>query len=468
MLQSRSLEPSEVIFQPLKFRNLTVSNRLFRSSISGRIDNYDGSGTLARIRFEKQFAAGGVGAIISSHVPIAVRGRVLPNYAMIDRDARIPFWRELIRQVHEYDCKYIVQLSYAGRQNDIRGIENAPHPTLSATGRTGRFHGLTAQAMTKADITRIQGLFAQAAARAREAGADGLELHSSNGYLFTQFLSSAINDRKDEYGGSLENRARFLLEVIAAVRAEVGTDMFLCAKLNGRDLHNAGTLPLEWKRGNSLQDAITVARWVEEAGVDAIHVSRGSWFPHPHNPAGPIDWRYTSGPYEAMLAQGKHTARNYLLFRTPGLRLFPAAMWARTQGAFVKGRRAIPEKIEGLNAADAHAIKAAVKIPVLCTGGWQTASRIAQSISDGDCDAVTIARPLLANPDLPHILRSGKDGPEPGKRCTYCNKCLVNVLEYPLGCYEVERFAEHGADAYDRMIDQVMSIYEDEVPAHAG
>lgn len=460
------MEPADVIFQPLQFRNLTVPNRLFRSSISGRIDNYDGSGTLARINFEKQFAAGGVGAIISSHVPIAVRGRVLPNYAMIDRDARIPFWREVVRQVHEYDCRFILQLSYAGRQNDIRGIENHPKPTLSSTGRTGAFHGLTAQSMTKAEILKVQRLFAEAAGRAREAGVDGLELHASNGYIFTQFLSSAINDRKDEYGGSLENRARFMLEVIAAVRAEVGDDMFLCAKINGRDLHNAGILPLEWRRGNSLKENITVARWIEAAGIDAIHVSRGSWFPHPHNPAGPIDFRYTARPYQAMLASGKHTTRNYILFRTPGLRRFPDAMWRRTQ-RFVKAGRAIAERVEGLNAADSAAIKAAVRIPVLCTGGWQHASRIAQSISRGECDAVTIARPLLANPGLPHMLRAGKEGPEPGKECTYCNKCLVNMLEYPMGCYELERFAEHGEQAYDRMIEEVLSIYQDEVPAPA-
>jgi 2,4-dienoyl-CoA reductase (NADPH2) len=91
---------ADVIFQPLRFRNLVIANRVVRSSMSGRIDNYDGSGTLARINFEERFAAGGVGAIISSHVPVDVRGRVLPNYAMLDRDERVPFWRELVNRVH--------------------------------------------------------------------------------------------------------------------------------------------------------------------------------------------------------------------------------------------------------------------------------------------------------------------------------------------------------------------------------
>src|SRR6266516_6426566 len=112
----------DVIFQPLKFRNLTVKNRLFRSSISGRWDNYNGSGTLARINWETKFARGGIGAIISSFVPVTMHGRILPNYATVHTDAFIPFWRRLGEAVHEYDCKYIMQLSHSGRQQDMPGL----------------------------------------------------------------------------------------------------------------------------------------------------------------------------------------------------------------------------------------------------------------------------------------------------------------------------------------------------------
>ena len=107
------------IFEELRLPNLVVKNRLFRSSISGRIDNYNGSGTPARVKFEERFAQGGVGAIISSHVPIRIDSRVLPNYATIDCEERIPFWKEVGRRVHAYDCKYILQLSMSGRQQDI-------------------------------------------------------------------------------------------------------------------------------------------------------------------------------------------------------------------------------------------------------------------------------------------------------------------------------------------------------------
>lgn len=94
----------DVIFQPLEFRNLTVKNRIFHSNVSGRFDNYDGPGNLVRISWELKFARSGVGAIISSFVPVSIRGRIAPSYATIHRNEAIPFWRELGRRVHEHHC----------------------------------------------------------------------------------------------------------------------------------------------------------------------------------------------------------------------------------------------------------------------------------------------------------------------------------------------------------------------------
>src|SRR4051812_32556149 len=108
----------DAIFKPLQFRNLTIKNRILRSNVSGRFDNYDGSGSQARINWEVKFARGGVGAIISSFVPVQLRGRIVPNYAMIDDDRHIPFWRTLGKAVHDYDCRFIMQLSHGGRQRD--------------------------------------------------------------------------------------------------------------------------------------------------------------------------------------------------------------------------------------------------------------------------------------------------------------------------------------------------------------
>src|SRR3954467_14113251 len=119
---ARTRVMADVIFQPLVFRNPTVKNRGFRSNIAGRFDNYDGTGTQTRINWEVKFAKGGVGAIISSFVPVHPRGRIIPNYATIYDDDRIPFWTSLGKAVHEYDCKCILQLSHGGRQRDVPTI----------------------------------------------------------------------------------------------------------------------------------------------------------------------------------------------------------------------------------------------------------------------------------------------------------------------------------------------------------
>jgi len=144
---------------------------------------------------------------------VMINGRIIPNYATIHRDDRIPFWRKVGEAVHEYDCKLILQLSHSGRQRDIGGVEN-PGAAVSSTDSTESFHGLLCRALSKTEIVTVIDAFAQGARRAKEAGLDGVELHGANGYLITQFLSSGINDRTDEYGGSLENRARFVLEIV--------------------------------------------------------------------------------------------------------------------------------------------------------------------------------------------------------------------------------------------------------------
>lgn len=427
-----------MIFSPLHFRNLQVKNRLFRSNVSGRFDNYDGSGTQTRINWEVKFARGGVGAIVSSFVPVHIRGRIVPNYATIDRDDRVPFWRELGRRVHEHDCRFILQLSHGGRQRDVQGIEF--EKGLSSTGRPDPLHGFEAERATVPQIREIIGYFAQGARRAREAGLDGVELHAANGYLFTQFLSSAINDRDDEYGGPLENRARFLLEVIAAIRQEVGRDFHLQVKLSTTEMANA--MVTGENRGNTIQDSVRVAQWVEQAGADAIHVSSGAFFPHPRNPAGDLPIDSLVRTYDSMISSGTKTFRNFIFFRGKLTSDFFRKRWQKEAG----------KVIEGVNLADAHAVRQAVSIPVICTGGFQTASFIAQALKDGKCDAVSIARSLIANPDLPLQFQAGKDRPD--RPCTYCNKCLVNAVENPLGCYDETRFASREA-----MIADIMSVF---------
>lgn len=434
---------ADALFEPLRFRNLTVKNRIFRSNISGRFDNYDGSGTQARINWEVKFAKGGVGAIISSFVPVQIRGRIMPNYATIDTDDRIPFWRAVGAAVHAHDCRYVLQLSHGGRQRDIPGIE---YPMgLSSTDRKDPLHGFECQRMTSADIRETVTAFAEGARRAREAGLDGVELHGANGYLITQFLSSAINDRTDEYGGSLENRARFVLEIVRAIRARVGSDFHLQMKISATEFNDALIFLRLEESGNTVEDSIRVCQWLVDAGVDSVHVSTGSSFPHPRNPAGadlPVD--VLGHTYEALASSGDLTFRNLLLFRNPITGKLFRHQWLEAGVP--------PGQIEGLTLPDARRIKQSVAVPVICTGGFQTASVIRAAIAGGDCDAVSMARPLVANNDLVEQFRAGAD--RAAKPCTYCNKCLIHAVEHPLGCYEESRFGSREA-----MLEQVMSVF---------
>ena len=158
---------ADPIFEPLSFRNLTVKNRLFRSNVSGRFDNYDGSGSLARINWETRFARGGVGAIISSFVPVHARGRILPNYAMIDADDKIPFWREVGKRVH--DLRLQVHPATQPRRQAARHRRNrVPEILEFDIDKPDPLHGFDAKAMTAQQIGDVVQQFGEGA-RARSA-----------------------------------------------------------------------------------------------------------------------------------------------------------------------------------------------------------------------------------------------------------------------------------------------------------
>ena len=495
-----------MIFQPLEFRHLTVKNRIFRSSVTGRWDNYKCSGTQARVNWENKFAKGGVGAIISSYAPIAIEGRITPNVVTIDCDERIPFWHTVGETVRRYGCKYIIQLSHSGRQRDIEGIENTvtqarriePKPSPSTTNEDDQVNGLPASKMPTWKVKEIIQDFAQAAVRAKEANLDGIELHSSHGYLINQFLSSAINQRTDEYGGNLKNRYRFLQEIVGEIRKVVGDNFHLQAKISVREFNNI--IPPWQKSGNTFEEAIQICQWLEEDGVDAIHVSRGSTFPHPLLPSGPFPLRMLRYTYDTMISSGgKGSFRNYILFRYPKLWFIFQLLWGRLPKKLessyeqpVKGLEIQDEWLDeffrehiskeelkdllnthqGTVLRDAKEIKQNLKeIPIITTGGFQQASYINAAIAEGYTDGVSMARMLVANNDLVNQFQAGRDIAQ--KPCNYCNECLGAYLELPLGCYNIDRFYQRSIknltpeerekameEAAEARTKEVMTVFE--------
>ena len=334
----------DVIFEPLKFKNLTVKNRVFRSNISGRFDNYDGSGNQARINWEVKFAKGGVGAIISSFVPVQPRGRIIPNYATIDNDERIPFWRAVGKAVHEHDCKFILQLSHCGRQRDVGGIEY--RYALSSTDEKDPLHGFECERMTTADIKETVAAFAEGARRAREAGLDGVELHGANGYLITQFLSSAINDRKDEYGGSLENRARFVLEIVKAIRARVGSDFHLQMKISADRVQQRAAASSRSPATRSRSRCRSASGWSTPASTPSTSPPAARSRIRGTRPAPICRWTCWPTPTTRSASSGTNTFRNLLLFQNPLTAKLFRQQWLDA---------GVPaDQIEGANLPDAH------------------------------------------------------------------------------------------------------------------
>ncbi|PSN14433.1 FMN reductase, partial [filamentous cyanobacterium CCP5] len=473
-------------------------------------DTNDGSGNQARINWEHKFAKGGVGAIISSYVPVSREGQITPQTATIDEDSSIPFWHTVAETVHQHGCKYILQLSHSGRQRDIEGIENTlidpknkaikPDPAPSSTNEADQVSGLPARKMSREEIQRIIRKFAEGAARAKAAGLDGVELHSSHGYLINQFLSAGINQRTqaEGYGGDLKGRYQFLKEIVQAIRKEVGDEFHLQAKISLREFNNI--IPPWGHTGNTFEESIQICQWLEEDGVNAIHVSRGSTFPHPLLPSGPFPFEMLNYTADSMISSGgKASFRNLILFRYRVLHPVFQWIWGRlprrvesryeqpVQGLEIQSEwldeyfkehvstedfKALLDRHQGTVLQDAKVAKEALKeIPVITTGGFQQASYINAAIQEGYTDGVSMARMLVANNDLVNnYFAKGKDVAD--RPCTYCNNCLGSYLEVPVGCHDIDRFYQRSVqglskdeqykaaqEALQAKNEQVMSVF---------
>ncbi|WP_433673018.1 hypothetical protein ACQP06_16575 [Nocardia sp. CA-136227] len=216
--------------------------------------------------------------------------------------------------------------------------------------------------------------FVRAAGRALHAGMDGLQIHAAHGYLLSQFLTPHTNRRTDEYGGPLENRARLLLEVLTAVRAEVGDSFPILVKLNGTD-------DLLLRRACKAE-LVRVARWLQDSGADAIEVSRGLYESWP----GMVQGNYRGFVYNSM-TRGPMTSNS---------RLRKAVMLAAAPAAErVAGRLRPPT--EGFNLDCAARFTEALSIPVICVGGFHTKEGIEHAIGSGKVDAASAARAFIAD-----------------------------------------------------------------------
>lgn len=368
--------------------SLELRNRIIVTAMGVSLSEADGHVGDRLLAYHEAQAKGGAGLIITGVAGVAWPvGAVQPNQTAISDDRFLPGLQALTERAHRHGAKIAVQLHHgglvAGYSSDAFDQELwapcypppmqgdfidyfLPEEMAGFSGKMPRI-----KLLEQADIDLVVSQFGAAAARAKTAGFDAIEIHGGHGYLLSSFMSPKTNSRTDDYGGPLENRARLLLRVIGAVRDAVGPDFPVWVKLDSVEVGKDG--------GITLDLAIEAARLVEGAGVDAITVSAY------HN-AG----------------MGKlHSASN------------------------------IPHEPE-TNIPAAAAIKAAVKVPVIASGRVEVEAADAH-IAAGKYDFLAMGRKLLADPELPAKLAG--NAPEMIRPCIYCYTCVSTAyVRQPLRC----------------------------------
>ncbi len=254
------------LFEPIQIGSLTVKNRIAMAPMATAFATQDGVFTEQAMAYYEARAKGGAGLIIVENVGVDFHRNIhASNRPAIDNDLPLPRLAELAKVIKKHGARAIVQLNQSGRmgKSKLTGFQPvAPSPIPFGSG--GSSQGEMPRELTIEEIHETVILFAQAAARAKKAGFDGIEVHAAHGYLLAEFLSPFSNKRQDLYGGSLENRSRILIEVIEAVRKAVGNNYVVGCRLNGREYGI--------EDGLTLEDTQTIARRINDR-VDYLHIT---------------------------------------------------------------------------------------------------------------------------------------------------------------------------------------------------
>jgi len=336
------MNPLPHLFSPIKIKSLELTNRVVMPPMGTNLGNTDGTVSEANLAYIKRRARGGAGLIITEISSVHPNGSGIANELGAYDDRFIPGLKKIADAVHAAGSKVALQLHHAGRESLYllqQGKAVAPSPIPSLIFR------LTPRELTRDEIQEIIAAFGAAARRGIEAGFDAVEVHGAHGYLLTQFLSSLSNKREDEYGGSLINRSRFIIEVLQEVRKAVGPDFPISLRLSVEECI---------KDGYTFEDIRPILPNLVKAGVDMLHASLGT-----HGSPGGI----TSAP---------------------------------------------PEYPPGFNVWRATKLKDAVGLPVIAVGRFSDPSLANDVIARGEADLVAFGRQFLADPDFLIKAREGR------------------------------------------------------------
>lgn len=352
------MHPFRSLFEPYRLGTMELKNRIVMPPMATHFAGEDGSVNDRHIAYYLRRVRGGVGYITFEHTGILRQGRAFPNMALIDKDQHIPSFRKLVEAVHREGGKIVIQINHAGRQTSSSFTGSpivAPSPIPCPVRKE------MPRELSIEEIQTIVEAFGSAARRVKETGADGVEIHMAHGYLINQFLSPFSNRRTDEYGGSLEGRMRMAVEVLRAVRNQVGPEFTVLCRLSADEYVEGGL---------TLEETKEIAKVLERNGADGLHISAciaaSGYLNHP--------------PYYAE------------------------------EGVFVHL---------------AQGIKSVVSIPVITVGRIRTPALANKIIEEKKADLVSMGRALIADPDLPIKAYQGKtDEIIPCISCNRCIKSI--------------------------------------------
>lgn len=336
-----------------------LPNRVAKGAMTEGLATPDGRPTPELERLYGIWSDGGAGMLLTGNIIIDKDHLERPGNVVIDRApdadmaARLASWAKAGTRAGNH---LWAQISHGGRQTQKLVNPNPKSSSDVALALPGGQFGKPSP-LTKDEIADLVGRWATAAKACKDAGFTGVQVHGAHGYLMSQFLSPRVNLREDEYGGNLENRARFLLDTVRAVREAVGPDFPISVKLNSADFQ---------KGGFAFEDSLQVVKWLEEATVDLIEISGGTY----EQP-------------KLMGVAGMEEVEEQSV----------APSTAAREAYFVDF---------------AKAMQAEVNVPLMVTGGFRTRAAMEQALEIGAADVIGLGRPLCVVPDAPKQLLEGR------------------------------------------------------------
>lgn len=395
----------DMLFSPMKIGNVEIKNRIVMAPMCMGFGQYNGCATETMMDYYEERAKGGVGLIFTEITRINdITGASSFGQLGMSHDYQIPALREMADRIHKHNCKIMVELHHPGRQNLGLMIGTVPICNIGSKLMGNLYTKILTQAvipqgkklqdkhivprtvapskcerskmsdsvnreLSVNEIKRIICQFIEGAVRVKKAGCDGVELHAAHGYLIQQFLSPNTNKRTDKYGGSLENRMRFLLEIIDGIRSNCGKDFPIVVRLTVDEMYSEIG---QNGKGYNLEEGIKMAKILNDKGIDAIDVS--------------------SAAYDTF---------NYWLEPTtftPGWRKYLASE-----------------------------VRKVVDIPVIAANLIRSPKQAEMQLEEGTQDFISLGRPLIADPHWPNKVKSGNENLI--KRCVCCLYCFESMMK---------------------------------------